>query len=881
MRLEHWWYMIPLRLRSIVRRGRVEAELNDEFQFHIEQRIEQELAVGKTPEEARYAALRAMHGVEQQKEECRDMRRMNWIEDLIRDLRYALRALAKTPGFTAVAVLTLMLGIGTNTAIFSVIESVLLRPLPFHDSDRLFFIWSKSDRQGSARIGASGPDFDDYKAQNHSFEYLAEILPGFVYTWTGHGEPKTVHCTAISYDFFPMLGIQPFLGRFYTPQEYHTDGVQVVISFHFWKEQLGGNPDVIGRVLNLDNGAMTIIGVAPPVRQLFPETDIWAKVVPDFSWMHLRSNKLLTVMGRLKPGAARSQAEHDLTAILRRAPGEPPNVSVDLVPLKDEIVGNMRAQLEVLMAAVGLVLLIACVNVAYLLLARAIKRQPEIAVRLSMGAANSRILRQFIAENLLLASMGAGLGVALAFSVVQLIKRFDFGNLPRAQGIGIDGWVLVFTCFIALLTGVLLAWAPSTVFAKLNLNSILRTGRSEIGSSGRARLRALTVTEVCLAVVLLIAAGLLVRSFWKIEHIEPGFQPRHLLTAFLRTNDFSQEGGMFYNELLARLSQTPGVQAAAVGDCMPGTWAMQGTIRFDDRANDPYNAPAVESCWISGKFFRSLGTPLLRGRAFTAHDDARSKPVVIINRALAQRYWPGQNPIGKHLAVNYVGSGRQSAGTLRFREIVGVVGNVKQNGLDLPAKPALYTPFLQDETNHDFAGMNVFVRTLGNPGLLARAIRTEVHAVRPDQPVDMIRTMNDVLFRSLAPRRFGVIILGVFAILALLLSAIGIYGMIAYSVNQRTRELGLRMALGAHKSNILIMIMKEGLILTAGGIGLGVLVSLASTRAMAGLLFGVTSTDLPTFAVTTGLLLIIAALACLIPALRAASTNPMEALRAE
>ena len=869
------------RLRSLFRRSRADLDLQREIEIHFEQLIKEAMASGMSESEARMMAHREFGPVEKTKEECRDMRRVNWIEDLLRDFRYAVRMLAKCPGFTTVAVLTLVLGIGVNTAIFSVIDGVVLRPLPFHDSDRLFLIWAKSDRQGEKRIGASGPDFEDYKQQNHSFEYLAELAPDFHYTWTGRGEPKTVHCTGISYDFFPMLGIQPLLGRFYTAQEYHTDGVQVVISFRFWKEQLGGDPQIIGRVLNLDDTAMRVIGVAPPMLDLFPDTEIWAKVVPDFGWMQLRSNKLLAVMGRLRPGVTGSQAEQDLTAILRRAPEQPPNISATLVSLKDEVVGNVRAQLEIVMAAVSLVLLIACINVAYLLLARAFKRQPEIAVRLSMGAAHFRILRQFIAENLVLATTGAVLAVALAFNAIQIVKRLDLGNLPRVQGIEIDGRILAFACLIALLISVLLAWVPSEVFSRFDLNSTLRIGRAEMGSSARVRLRTLAIAEICFASVLLVAAGLLVRSFWETEHVNPGFQPEHLLTGFLRTNYYSQAGGTFYNELLTRLSRTPGVQAAAVGDCMPATGAMHATISFDDRANDPHRASVAESCWISGDFFRALGTPLLQGRTFTTRDDAHTAPVVIINTALAERYWQGQDPIGKHLAVNYVGSGRQSDNALRFREIVGVVASIKQNGLDLPAQPALYTPFLQDETNHDFTAMNVFVRSVGDPRSLAGAIRTEVHSIRSDQPIEMIRTFDDVLFQSLAPRRLGVTLLGAFAILALLLSAVGIYGMIAYSVNQRKRELGLRMALGAQKSEILRMVMKEGLLLTACGIGLGVSISLVLTRAMSGLLFGIRPTDAPTFAATAGLLVIVASTASLIPALRAASTDPMEALRAE
>jgi putative ABC transport system permease protein len=802
-------------------------------------------------------------------------------DNFLYDVRHGARMLTKNLSFTIVAIVTLLLGIGTNTAIFSVVESVLLRPLPFHDADRLFLVWARTDGASNAKIGASGPDVRDYQEQSRSFKYLAEFAPRFLYTWTGHGEPKTVVCTAISHNFFPALGISPVLGRLYTAQEYHTDGVQVVISTRFWKQQLGGDPNVIGRVLHLDDSAMTVIGVAPSIPGWFPDTDIWAKVVPDFSWMQLRNNKLLSVLGRLRDGVSRQQAEQELTAILRRSPEEPRNVSVRLVPLKEEIVGKVRTQFEIVMGAATLVLLVSCANVAYLLLARTFKRQQEIAVRLSMGANRVRILAQLVTENLLLASASAVLAVFVAFSVTRMLRNVTLANLPRFQEIGLDGRVLGFTCLIVLLISLLLAWAPSPILRRLDLIPILKTGRAEAGNSGRGSLKGLIIGEVCLATILLIFAGLLTRSFWNVEHVNAGFQREHVLTAFLRTNYFSQEGGIFYNELLARMSQTPGVRSAAVADCMPGVSALQSTLSFDDRANDPYNAPVADSCWVSGDFFQAIGTPLLQGRAFTARDDAHSLPVAIINEAMAREYWPNQDPIGRGLMVNFVGSGRQNASTLRFRKVVGVVGDIRHKGLDLPAGPAVYTPFLQDETNHDFPAMYLFVRTIGDPRTMAGAVRSQVHFTRPDQPIDLIRTMDDVHFQSLAPRRLAAALLGGFAVLSLVLSAIGIYGIVAYSVSQRTRELGLRKGLGAQNRDLVGMVMKEGLLLTGAGGVLGIAVSLLTTQIVSKLLFGIAPTDLLTFTTSVGLLLAASALGCFIPALRVGQVDPMTALREE
>ena len=796
---------------------------------------------------------------------------------VLQDVRYALRQLRKSPGFTAVTMLTLALGIGANTAVFSVVESVLLRPLPFQDSERLFAIWAAHKDQRD-KIGASMPEFQDYKDQSRSFEYIANTLSGWTYTWTGQGEPRTVNCTGISDDFFPMLGVKPFLGRLYTPDEYHVDGVQVVISYRFWKDQLGSDSHVIGRILDLDGTAQTVIGVMPPVSDLFPDTDIWAKDVPDFRWMQMRGNKFLDLVGRLKPGVTREQAEQQLTAILRRGPGESSDTAVRLVPLKDELTGNMRSQLQIVMAAVALVLLIACANVAYLLLARSTNRQSEIAVRMSQGAGRGRLLRQFITENLILATLAGAAGLTLAVGGVRLFDRVS--SIPRSASIDVDSRVLFFALFITILTSWLVAWAPSVAFSKLDLISTLKTGRAEGGSVGRSRSRLLLVSEVSLAVVLSVAAGLLLRSFWQAEHLDPGFHPDHILAAYLRNSDW-QAGRIFFPELVERASELPGVGAAAVGKCMPGVYVPSATLAFHDRLNDPMNVPTVEACWISSDFFHAIGTGLVRGRFFTVHDNANAPAVVIVNQALADAYWPGQDPLGKQIAVDFVGAGRSVNGAPRFREVVGIVADVKQKGLDQPVEPALYTPYLQDETNHSFAGFILFVRTTGPPASLAETVRALVRSIRPDQPIDTMQTMNEALFQTLAPRRLSLILVGSFAGLALLLSAIGIFGMVAYAVSQRTHEFGLRMALGAQRRDVLQLVLGEGFKVMAAGVFVGLGVSSVLTWYMRSQLYGVKPYDPLTFAVVAVLLALVALAACYIPARRATKVDPMVAMRYE
>ena len=864
-------------LRQLLSRRRRLVELSEEIQEHLDEKIQELTARGMSQEEATQAARREFGNVMLVEQDGRDEWRSVLIEDLLMDVRYGWRMLRKSPGFALVAVLTLALGIGANTAIFSVVESVLLRPLPFQDSERLFSIWSVQKGQAD-RTGASMPEFADYKDQSHSFEYMANMLSGWTYTWTGQGEPRNVNCTGISYDFFPMLGVTPYLGRLYRPEEYHVDGVQVVISHRFWKEQLGSDPHVIGRVLNLDGTAQTVIGVMPSVPDLFPETDVWAKDVPDFQWMRMRGNKFLNLVGRLKSGVAREQAEQELTAILHRGPGESQEVSVHLVPLKDDLTRNVRSQLQMVMVAVALVLLIACANVAYLLLARNRKRQSEIAVRVSLGAGKCRLMSQFITENLILATLGGIIGLILAVGGVRLFDRVS--PLPRSASIAVNVSAVLFALFITVLTGLFIALVPVSAFSKLDLIARMKVGRQEAGSVRGSRSRLLLVSEISLALVLSVAAGLLLRSFRQTEHLDPGFRPDHLLAAYLRNSDW-HAGRLFFPELIERTSELPGVSAAALGKCMPGVYAPSATLVFNDRPNDPLNVPTVEACWISSDFFKAIGARLVNGRFFTAHDDADAPAVVIVNQALAESYWPGQNPIGMQIGVDYVGAGRNITGAPRFREVVGIVANVKQKGLDLPVAPALYTSYLQDETNHAFAGFNLFIRTIGPASPLAGTVRAVVHSLRSDQPIDTIQTMNDALFRALAPRRFSLLLVGSFAGLALLLSAIGIFGMIAYAVSQRTHEFGLRMALGAQPQEVLRLVLGDGFKIVATGVFIGIGASFVLTRFMRSLLYAVDPNDPLTLAVIAVLFALVTLAACYIPARRAAHVDPMVALRHE
>ena len=879
-----WLAQLRVRLEMLFERGKAAARLDEELRDHLERQIAENVAAGMSTEEARFAALRMFGNPALVREQARGTWSWTGVESLLRDLRYGVRTLRRSPGFAAVAILVMALGIGINTAIFSVVHHILLEPLPFPQSEQLYAIWARSDAQGQSRIAASGPDFLDYHDQNKSFSTIAEMIPQFTVTWTGDGDPKLVNCAGVSDDFFAMLGVHPHLGRFYDPSEYaRLESGSIVISYRFWKNQLQGDPHVIGRVIHFEEDAQTIIGVAPPMPDLFPDTDVYPTLTtrPSWDYMKWRGNKFLTVMGRLKPGASSASAADDLTTILRRAPGEPPDVRVQLVPLKDDLVGGVHVQLQIIMAATALVLLIACINVAALLLARSTRRGAEVALRVSLGAGPRRLAQQFMAEGLVLAVSGCALGVLAGWFGLRLMGRLPGLQLPRMEGIHLNGAALLTTAAVAIGTTLLFGWAPQLTLSRTNLSPALRSGRTETGRSQRRSFAWLVIAEIACSVVLSVCAGLLLRSFWRVEHVEPGFQPEQMLTTYLRTNYYTPEGRPFWRDVLAGVSALPGVDSAAFADCTPGKGAATATLLFSDRANDPDHAPPTQGCWISGDFFKTSGTPLLRGRFFAENDDADSPPVVIVNAEAARQYWPGENPIGRRIGVNYTGPGRVGKGAPRMREVVGVVGAIKQGGLDSATKPAVYMPYLQDETSHDMATMSLFVRSSVHAPALAASVRARIHAVRPNQPVEDLEPMTDLLAQSLATRRYSLSLLGAFAGLAVLLSALGIYGVVSYTTQHRTREFGVRIALGATRGSVMSHVFRQGLALTATGAVLGAGGALWATQTLSHILFEVSPLDPVSFVCAVALLVFISTFACLLPAWRASRLDPMQALRME
>ncbi len=873
------------KIRNLWRSGRADGELDREIALHLALLEEQYEQRGMSRVEARSAALRTLGGVEQAKQAHRDQRGILWLEQARQDIRYAWRGMRRSPGFFATAVLMLVLGSGINAAIFSVFAHVLLAPLRFPDPGNLYLVRSRAPSLGDAQRLLSGPDFRDFRDQGTTLSQIAAAIGYFSEPWTGDGTPRVLKCTGPTREFFSVMGIRPILGRLYTAEEYSVlDARSVLISSKFWREELGGDPDVIGRRIVIGGSSQTIVGVLPTLPDLYPDTDVWLTLTTEPAWpfMNWRANKFLEVVARLKPGINRSVAQAQLTSILRRGEGEPSDVKVELTPLKDYIVGPVSRQLTIIMAAVALVLIVTCMNTAALLLSRTVKRSPELAIRAGLGASQKRIRQQLLAEGLLLSVIGGALGLAFASISINLLKRTPGLTLPRLDGLHLNLPAVSLSIGLVALTGMFFAVLPASVLSGLNLSSALRGGRTETGRAQHRPFSALIVTEIACAVVLTICAGLLVRSFVRVQSVDLGFQPAKVLTSYLRTTYFGPDGRIFWQNVLNGAAALPGVTSAAASDCMPGAHAMGAALSFDGRPNDPAHAPTAEGCWISADFFRALGGSLLQGRYFSDHDDQNAPPVVIINAEAARRFYPGQNPIGKRMTIDYLALGSRNNRPPPPREIVGIVANVRQRALDLPSEPAIYMPYTQDDTNHVLASMNLFVRSAGaDPALLANSVRAKIQSLYPNQPVERITVMREVVSHTLDRRAYGAALMSAFAVLTVLLCALGIYGVVSYVTLQRTREFGIRMALGASRQHVLLNVLRQGGSLVAIGVVLGVGMSLLATRALRQLLFETTPLEPESFVLAVFLLAAIGLLACFLPGIRASRLDPREALNAE
>ncbi|HEV2350546.1 MAG TPA: ABC transporter permease [Terriglobia bacterium] len=883
-----------LRLGGTFKRRWSERELADELESHLQMHIEDNLRAGSSAEEARRQALIKLGGLDQTKENVRDQRGIPMFETLMQDLHYGARMLRKNPGFTAVAILTLALGIGANTAMFSVVEAVVLRPLPYKDPEQLVLIKERIPLLGALPITVCAPDVIKFQRENHVFESVA----GFRFRQadlSGGAEPQRVLADRVNANLFSLLGIQPVIGRTFTADEDQPGHQLAILSYGLWASRFGLTPEVLGRTVTLDRVPYTVIGVMPrsfvfpfPAMNQGKAADMFVPLAfTKDELSDVGDNFDYSVVARLKSGVTLARANADVEGIAHSILQTYPAQVRDLVklgavvlPLTHQVVGKVRTLLLLLLGAVGFVLLIACANIANLFLTRTAGRQREIAVRLALGAGRLRLFRQLAAESMLLALLGAGVGLVLAAWMMQAVVGLMPANIPRVHTIGMDWPVLAFTLTLAILTGLVFGVLPTLAASHADLNSTLKEGgRSAMGSRQHQWLRsALVVGEVALSLILLVGAGLLVRSFESVLETKPGFQPDHVLTAslYLPSAKYNEDQQVrnFYRELIARLERLPGAKMAGASTDLPleGGW----NHLFTPEGYQPPPGAGLNISYhsiILGNYLQTMGIPLLRGRYFTEQDKIDSTPVLIVSESLARRYWPNQDPIGKRLKWG------PPASSDPWLTIVGVVGDVKQGALDAETLPHTFEPYAQHHGGP--SSLNVALRAAGNPASLASALRATVWGIDRQLAVAQLRTMDQVMSESTAPRRFNLLLLAAFATVAIVLATIGIYGVIANSVAQRTHEIGIRMALGAQHQDVMRLVVGQGARLAGAGVILGILGALAMTRSMRSFLFGVRPTDPVTFAGVVLLLGSVAILASYIPARRATKVDPMVALRHE
>ena len=887
-----WRDVLRMRVRSLFRRNQADRALEKELRFHLDQAIEEQVARGLSTDEARRAALKAMGGIMQIQEECRDMRRTNFIENLKQDVRYAARILAKTPGFTVVMVLTLALSIGATSAIVSVVNGVLLRPLPYRDPNRLVRIFTSS--QGYPKFPINPNDFRDFRARLHSFESFAAYVHNDLQL-AGTGQAVRLSGFQVTAGFFHVLGWKPAMGReFDRNDEAPGRGAIAIVSDRIWRTRLGARRDAIGQKIVLNAVPYTIVGVMP-ARFEHPgnmyhavaygdPVDVWTPFT-SFGNPNDRGGHFLDGIARLRPGVTAAQAQGEMNAAMQQLAREHPDGdtgwNVLVIPLKKEIVGRSERLLMVLLGAVALVLLLACVNAANLLLARATARQREIAVRAAVGAARPRLIQQMLTESILLAMAGAMLGAVLAVAGVKALLALLPTDFPRAGDIHVDTPVFVFTLLIALATGIFFGIVPALRGSRADLREALHEGgRSATSSRSTLRLRnGLVISEVTLACVLLIGAGLMLRSFVNLLRTDPGFRPEQVVTASISLPEASYKDNKaiagFYERLLPEIRNMPGLSATGVSSDLPWTgWDDNaGGFQIQGEVPLPHESFDARYHMATPGYFRAVGIPIVRGRPFDEHDSAANRPVLIINEAMA-KYWRHGDALGGKLTFNDHPKEKD------WLTIVGIVGDVKDTPNNAGAKPAFWWPMLQ-EPFPLAANSSIAIRSPLQPKLVADRLRAAVRGLDPSLAVSGVRTLEQVAAGAYSTARFAFALIGLFAILALSLAVIGTYGVIAYSVSQRIQEFGVRMALGARSWDVMRSVLANGMKLTLAGIACGIVLGLAPSRLLGTLLYGVSTADPVAIGATCVVAILFAALACYVPAMRATRADPMRALRAE
>ncbi len=812
------------------------------------------------------------------------------METLFKDLRHGIKSLLKHPGFTAIAVITLALGIGANTAMFSVINAVLLRPLPYHEPNRLVTIWEESPQRGMYEMPVSFANLRDWVDQNHTFEQIS------AYTFTdlnltGAGEPARLGAVRSSANLFSLVGAAPLLGRAFLPEEDKEGANRVVILGHsLWQSRFGSDSAIVGRSLTLNNQSYTVVGVMSSSFQFPVGFGYLGKVLNDPIDLYVplaatsaelrRGNYSFFAIGRLKPGITIDQARAEMTTIEGRLEQQYPDgntgIGIKLVATQEQTVKEIRPALLVLLGAVAFLLLIACANIANLLLARAASRLKEMAIRTALGASRLRVLRMLLTESLILSLAGGCLGLLLAFWGADALRTLAPDNLPRLNEVGVDARVFCFTFLVSLVTGIVFGFVPALHATKADLNEVLKEGlRGSMGTTAGKRTRSvLVVVEVALSLVLLVGAGLMIKSFSRLQQMNLGFKPDHVLAVNLSLSSSrypeDRQQPAFFQEALERLQSIPGIQSAGATTGLPLTLSLSGSdFRIEGRPEpEAGKEMIINTRSVSPGYFGTLGISLIKGRDFSDRDKSDAPAAAIINDELARIYFPGEDPIGKRISFD----DRQS-----WMSIVGVIADVKQLGLDSSAKPEVYFPYLQVASPK----MGIVVRTTSNPLSVAAAVKSQIQAIDKDLPIDNAKTMEQLLAESISGRRFNMLLLSVFAAVALVLAIVGIYGVMSYTVTQRTHESGIRVAVGAQPRDVFRMVIGQGMMLAILGVAFGLVGAFCLTRLMTTMLFGVEPTDLATFVSIAVLLTGVALVACYVPGRRATKVDPLVALRYE
>jgi len=874
---------LRLRLRSLFRKDTVESGLNDELRFHFDEQVEKLTASGVPLDEARRRARLAIGTRDQIHEEFRDASGVRFLEILMQDLHFAFRMLRKSPGFTAVAILTLALGIGANTAIFSVLDAVVLRPLPFPSPSRLVHLTGKFSMGDQA--GISPPDYVDYRAANHTFEQLAVLNyePG-ISNLAGQGKPEQVTDSLASWNLFDALAIAPAVGRNFVPSDEQSTTPQVaILGNSIWRSHFAADPKIIGKSIVLDGRTLTVVGVLSSDPSILNKAQIWMPLPLLNKGMNVRVAHFLVGVGKLKSGVSLEQAQADLDSdaavIDAKFPDTNKGWGLKIRSLSTVLIGPVQTQIYLIFGAVGLLLVIACANVANLLFARGEARHRELAVRSALGASRKRIVQQMLTESIVLACTGGAVGLLAAVWGVTVLRALAPPDLPRLNEIYVSGTVLAFTAGISVLTAVLFGLAPALRSSRTHFGDALKQAGRGMQAGRKTLAGALVVGQIAISLGLLVGGGLLLESFWRLIHVNPGFQPRNVVTAKLdlprSIYNTSAKIGAFMQQFEERAAALPGVQAAGAVSELPLSGELGDDLfHIDGHVYGPSQFEDAEIRQTTPGYLKAMGIPLVSGRWIQWSDTAGTPLVIVVDQAFVKRYLPNENPLGKRLFFLAPGSG--SAFTVATT-IVGVVGNVSHDSLDAPQRPEMYTPASQQLVDQ----MDVVVRSAASPGATAKGLQDMLYKLDKNQALSSLRTMQDVIAQSTSQPRFSSLLVAIFAALALGLAAVGLYGVIAYSVSQRTNEIGIRMALGASPKNVLQMVLRGGMKLSVIGLALGMILALSLGRYLQSLLFEVRATDALTLVGVSVLLLAVTFIACYVPARRAMKVDPIVALRYE